>query len=130
MKITLAAAACIFVLAISGCSAGTGTNKPQSEEPALRAAVQKYSDAYLTGDADTAYSLLSNRCKKLDTPDAFALLVSQAKLVYGSALPIKTFKAHIEGDLARVTYTYDLKAINQEDQPWTKESSDWHDDNC
>jgi hypothetical protein len=49
---------------------------------------------------------------------------------YGTALPIKTYDANISGDLARVTYTYDVAEINQDSEPWVKESGAWHEDDC
>ncbi|SNY69354.1 hypothetical protein [Paractinoplanes atraurantiacus] len=50
--------------------------------------------------------------------------------MYGSALPMETYSAKVTGDLARVTYTYSVKAINQESEPWTREGGDWHQDDC
>ena len=96
----------------------------------LRTAVKKYSDAYLTGDATTAFNLLSARCQKRMSAAAFADIVRGARDMYGSALPIKTFDAQISGDLARVTYTYDVKAINQDSEPWVREDGKWHEDDC
>jgi hypothetical protein len=96
----------------------------------LRAAVQAYSDAYLTGRSTTAYALLSARCRKRMSPNAFSTLTSAAEKTYGSALPIKSFDAQGSGDLARVTYTYDLKAINQNAEPWVRENGKWKEDDC
>ena len=150
-KLTLAAAA--VVLALPGCgtastptTAGTSklaTSTPAAEpttvsaeptapqaEAALRAAVQAYSDAYLSGNGKAAYALLSKRCQKMDTLEGFSALVDQAKNLYGNPVPMTSFKAHIAGGMARVTYTYMITAINQTDQPWTLEAGGWRDDNC
>lgn len=140
-----------LVLALSGCggsdekdsaapattptagttSAPSPTNAP-TVDPSddLRKAVTSYSDAYLTGDADTGYDLFSKRCKARMSKEEFADLVSQAKDLHGSALPLKTFDAEISGDLARVTYTYDLSAINQDSEPWVREEGQWREDDC
>jgi hypothetical protein len=96
----------------------------------LKAAVQAYSDAFLTGDGKTAYGLLSQQCRKRTTLAEFSSMLDTAKQLYGSALPIETFSASISGDLARVTYTYTIKAINQDHEPWVREDGDWHEDDC
>lgn len=124
-KLTLAAAS--VVLALAGCSAEP--TAPQAEA-ALHAAVQAYSDAYLSGNGEAAYALLSKRCQKIYTLEWFSALVDQAKNLYGNPLPMTSFKAHIAGGTARVTYTYTITAINQTDQPWTLEAGGWRDDNC
>jgi len=150
-KLPLAAAA--VVLALAGCGTAStptaaGTSKPATSTPAagpatmsaeptapqaeaaLRAAVQAYSDAHLSGNGKAAYALLSARCQKMDTLEGFSALADQAKNLYGNPVPMTSFKAHIAGGMARVTYTYMIKAINQTDQPWTLESGGWRDDNC
>jgi hypothetical protein len=45
-------------------------------------------------------------------------------------LPVRSFVAEVSGDLARVTYTYDLKAINQDAEPWVREDGKWKEDDC
>ena len=150
-KIILGAAVC-FVLA--GCGGpGDTSSAPVAAAPAvaespataaatpaatataaahdeLKAAVQAYSDAFLTGDGKTAYGLLSQRCRKRATLDEFTGVVEAAKQTYGSALPMKTFTASVSGDLARVTYTYAIKAIDQDSEPWVREGGRWHEDDC
>ena len=96
----------------------------------LKAAVQAYSDAFLTGEATTAYKLLSERCRKRTSLSEFTGIVTAAKQMYGSALPLQTYSAKVSDDLARVTYTYAVKAINQEAEPWTREGGRWHQDDC
>lgn len=97
---------------------------------ALRSAVQAYSDAYLTGHGRAAYALLSARCQKRMTPEEFGTIVSQAGDLYGSALPMTSFKADVAGGMARVTYTYQASAINQDAEPWVLEGGKWHEDDC
>ena len=118
------------VATASSTSPASTTPTPPSAEVALRAAVQAYSDAYLSGDGKKAYGLLSARCQKRYTLDGFSYLVSQAKTLYGNPLPMTSYKAHIAEGMARVTYTYTISGINQTDQPWTLEASGWRDDNC
>lgn len=92
--------------------------------------MQAYSDAYLTGAGETAYGLLSTRCQGQFGEKSFQQLVAAAGQTYGSKLPMKTFDATVSGDLARVTYTYSVSAIDQKDQPWTREDGSWHYDAC
>jgi hypothetical protein len=143
----------VAVLSLAGCGAGstpsaTGTSKPPVSTPsvthvpaartapaapadaALRASVQAYSDAYLTGKAQQAFDLLTPRCQKMYPLASFSVIVAAAGSLYGTPLPMTSFKAHIAGGMARVTYTYTIAGINQTDQPWTLEAQGWRDDNC
>lgn len=99
-----------------------------SDEDELKDAVTSYSDAFLTGDI-AAYDLLSKRCRDRMSRNYFLGILVAAEDTYGSALPIKTFVADVQGKLARATYTYDLEAINQDAEPWVNESG-WKNDDC
>lgn len=107
-------------------SAG-GASDRQDE---LQTAVTAYSDAFLTGDGATAYALLSERCKDRLPEPRFTAEVQQAGQLYGSALPLESYHAEVSGDLARVTYTYSVSAINQDREPWVRESGQWREDDC
>lgn len=99
------------------------------DETALREAVQGYSDTFLTGDI-RGYDYFSERCQARRTKEEFGEILAMAKSTYGAALPIRTFEAEIESTMARVTYTYDLPAINQDREPWVKEDGQWRQDDC
>ncbi|WP_207506509.1 nuclear transport factor 2 family protein [Klenkia taihuensis] len=109
-------------------SSAATSNEPAQGE--LRAAVQSYSDAFLTGDADVAYDLLTARCKDRTSAAQFSGIVSAASQLYGAALPITSYSAEVSEDLARVTYTYDVPAINQTSEPWAREDGEWKQDDC
>lgn len=96
----------------------------------LRANVQAYSDAFLTGDGEGAYALLSKRCQDRNGQEEFASMVVSAGELYGSALAFTSFDAQVSGDLARVSYTYDVASINQDAEPWVREGGIWHEDDC
>lgn len=96
----------------------------------LKKSVQGYSDAFLAGKADPAYRLLSARCQKKWTSSQFGALVTTAGNTYGAALPLESFSAKISGDIALVSYTYILPALNQEREPWLLESGGWKNDDC
>ena len=146
----------IAVLVVTGCGGATGgdagaTGTPSasspgttstkmtsgptntattSDEAALRAAVQAYSDAFLTGNGKQAYALLSTRCQERNALAEFTAMTDQAKVLYGNPLPMKSYTAQISGDMARVTYTYAISGINQTREPWVRESGNWHEDDC
>ena len=92
--------------------------------------MQAYSDGYLADEPVEAYNLLSNRCKQRISLSHFTRLSMAANQLYGRPLPIRTFKANIQGNLARVTYTYSVPAINQTQEPWVKEHGQWREDDC
>jgi len=92
-------------------------------------AVQAYSDGFLTGDVDT-YDMFSKRCKDRTNKNEFIGMLAAANDTYGSVLQFEAFKAKISGDLARVTYTYAVSAINQDSEPWVRESGAWRQDDC
>jgi hypothetical protein len=100
-------------------------------EDAIRNVAQAYSDAFLTGDGKGAYSLLSERCQARNAEADFVAEVASAGEIYGQALAFETFAADVNGEQARVTYTYaDSPEINQTDEPWVLEGGSWHEDDC
>jgi hypothetical protein len=101
----------------------------EASEAALQVAVKAYSDAFLTGDP-AAYDLLSGRCQERLSRSRFTAMVAAAKQLYGSALPFTSYVAKASGDMARVTYTYDVSAINQSREPWVFENGAWREDDC
>lgn len=148
---TLSVGVYIGVLLLAGCSGGDDSGKapgsvvepaadvntsaastqtPDDGAGALRVAVQAYSDAFLTGEGDTAYALLSRRCQDRNSSDDFTAMVVAAGELYGSPLAFTSFDAQVSGDLARVSYTYDVASINQDAEPWVREDGKWHEDDC
>lgn len=126
----------LALLPFTAC--GSSTDTPDKEAiPAtttskvkLYQAVKAYSDAYLTGDGETAYNLLSTRCQDTIGKQPFMDEVAAAKSTFGDAMPFKSFNGMADGDQARVTYTYSVAAIDQEEQPWTREDGSWKYDDC
>jgi hypothetical protein len=114
----------------SAIESSTKSSAAESSAAKLKIAVQAYSDAFLSGDAKKAYGLLSERCRKRTSLSEFTGIVTAAKGLYGNPLPFKTYSAKVSGGLARVTYTYAVKAINQDSEPWSRESGTWHQDDC
>ncbi len=97
----------------------------------IREAAQNYSDAYLTGHAQVAYSLLSHPCQQRIGRAAFFQIVHAAGAQYGKAIPFSSISVDLQRDMARLSYTYeDVPAINQTDQPWVWGNSHWKYDSC
>lgn len=52
------------------------------------------------------------------------------QLTYGARIPISSYEANISDDIALVTYTYDVPALNQTSEPWVREGDAWKNDDC
>ncbi|MCB5180173.1 hypothetical protein [Streptomyces antimicrobicus] len=138
------------LLAVTGCSSdpapaadkpvpsASGPAPATSEAPKvdperarLEAAVRAYSDAYFKPDGKAAYNTLSKRCQgKAGPPELFSTIVDKAAKAYGKQ-QIQTFRIdQLAGDMARVTYTYSVPALDQTSQPWVKEGGAWRYDGC
>ncbi|MFD4642471.1 nuclear transport factor 2 family protein [Lentzea sp. NPDC058436] len=111
----------------SGAPAGSSA---APDNTALEQQVRAYSTAFLAGDGDAAYDLLSQRCKERNTRPNFVTLVQQAGTTYGPQ-EMRSLKVdQAAGDLARVTYTYDRAELDQRGEPWVRESGVWRIDDC
>lgn len=103
---------------------------PSSEQAALEQAVRAYSEAYFKPDATAAYAMLSARCQQQIDATMYGSVIEQAAKDYGTQA-IKTLTVdQLAGDLARVTYTYDVPKLNQAGQPWAREGGQWRYDAC
>ncbi|WP_157743024.1 hypothetical protein [Micromonospora coriariae] len=116
-------------IAPPSAAASPTVQAPDGQEE-LRQAVLAYSDAFLDAKPTVAYDLFSARCKDRVTLSEFTGMLTAAKQMYGKAMPLKSFDAQISGDLARVTYTYDVPALNQTKEPWVREDGKWKQDDC
>lgn len=114
----------------SPSAAASPTAQAPDGQEELRQAVVAYSDAFLDAKPTVAYDLFSARCKDRVTLSEFTGMLTAAKQMYGKAMPLKTFDAQVSGDLARVSYTYDVPALNQTKEPWVREDGKWKQDDC
>jgi hypothetical protein len=96
----------------------------------LQQAVQGYSDAFLGAQPVEAYEYFSARCTVRVSLSYFTGIVIAAEETYGAPLAIRTYDAEVAGDFARVTYTYDLPALSQMREPWSRENGVWKLDDC
>lgn len=100
------------------------------DQAALAAAVRSYSSAFLSGKGQTAYALLSKRCRERVTAAEFGAIAEQARSTYGD-LPITSLTVDaLAGGMARVTYSYAVPALKQTGEPWVLEGESWHQDDC
>ncbi|MEV5433805.1 hypothetical protein [Streptomyces sp. NPDC052701] len=142
------AAAAVLLLALTACTSSDGdapaagdsgpadaeqtTEVPaEHENDDLEAAVAVYTAAYFQGDADTAYGMLSKRCRERIGPEAYRAVVEQAAKDYGPDHPATDVKAEVSGKLARVSYKVEgLPKFDQAQQPWALEGDAWKYDAC
>lgn len=101
-----------------------------ADRASLRSAVESYSSAYLSGDAERARALLSARCQQRISLDELRALATGAKGLYGTAKMTSFEITTLSGPLARVTYRYDVPAIDQLDEPWARQDGQWRNDDC
>ena len=145
LRICILSALFAAALAVTGCGSAEDP-KPQEAKPAvirteasepalptetqLRADVRKYSGAFLSGDAASAWRMLSERCRDRQNRSEFNQLVSAGAAMYGDAR-ITTLQVDTKhGSLARVSYDYDQPEINQDHEPWAVERGSWRNDDC
>jgi hypothetical protein len=115
------AAAVLIAVLLAGCSSGT--------TGAVEDAVRSYSSAYLRGDGQAAYDMLSTRCRKIISLGQLKAASTGAAALYGQAQLISVTPV-VDGDHATVTYRFSQPAIDQENQPWVREAGRWHYDKC
>jgi hypothetical protein len=147
---TTATAAAVLLLALTACST-TADNPPSSASPKpgqnasteqpstppaddskakLEQAVRDYSAAYFATDTAKAYGMLSQRCAEEIPAAMYGPMVEATVKQYG-VHDIKTLTVdQVSGDLARVTYTYPVPALDQKQQPWAREDGQWRYDAC
>lgn len=133
------ALASAVVLAAAGCSSGSSSHNDATAAPttastsaddALTAAVRAYSAAYFKPDPAAGYALLSARCQTRVSAAAYGTEVEGAVATYGHQQVQDVTVDQLSGDLARVSYTYTVPALDQSGQPWAREGGAWRYDAC
>lgn len=149
MRIRTTAATLLAVAAtvtITGCSSSSGdpdtapaaatatsTKAAAAQDDgkaALEAAVKAYSSAYFKPDADAGRALLSARCQQQISADDYRAALDQAIATYGHQVISTVTVDSITADMARVTYTYSVPALDQHGQLWVHEGGAWRYDAC
>lgn len=107
----------------------TGAAPTNTTRPSLEPAVRLYTGAYLGGDAEVAYNLLSVRCKNETARNEFVNIVAQAHDAYGNKR-ITSYQDDVNGNVATATYELSDPTLNQTQERWVLEGGGWHNDDC
>lgn len=134
----------VLLLFLTACSSSTDDPPPEQAETAsvpsapaaavdpadeLEDAVAAYSSAFLAGDGNAAYALLSERCRDRTPESELVAASEQAAAVFGPD-EIETVEVSVNGAQAKVTYTYATAELNQTGEPWSLEDGAWLNDDC
>lgn len=92
-------------------------------------AVADYTEAFANGDADRAWSLVSERCHDEIDEDDYKATVRNAGEFYPD-MTANDISADVDGDNAAVSYRVTELDVEYSDQPWVFESEGWHYDDC
>lgn len=95
----------------------------------LEAAVVSYTYAFLSGDEDAAWGLLSERCRDRTPEDQFRAAVREAGAIYGP-LEFRRLEVAVNGDQGQATYVFEATELNQDREPWVREDGEWYNDGC
>ncbi|HWJ64868.1 MAG TPA: hypothetical protein VNS19_23040 [Acidimicrobiales bacterium] len=101
----------------------------EAEAPSLEDAVRAYTDAFLGGEDEAAYALLSERCHGEMASADFKDIVDQAEATYGGET-ITTYDENVNGNTATVTYELTDPVLNQTNERWVLENGAWLNDEC
>lgn len=122
--------AAVAMVGLVACGGGGSGGAPVDERARLEESVRSYSAAYLGGRPESAYALLSARCRDRLSLAELTAATTAAQRLYGGARMTALEVETLEGSLARVTYHYDNPALDQQAEPWTKEDGQWRQDDC
>lgn len=108
----------------------TAPTSSASDEDALEQAYRTYIKAFLTGDAATAYGLLSERCRDKEPLSEFASISESAADIYG-LVDYTIDDVTVDGDEGKVDATYAVEALNSGGGSlWVIENGNWRTDKC
>lgn len=110
-------------------SSSSSSSAPAITVPSLEDTVRAYTDAFLGGDADGSYALLSERCHGEVAAAQFKDVVDQAHDIYGG-VTITSYADEIDGNIATATYELTEPALNQTNERWIIEGGAWRNDDC
>lgn len=110
--------------------ASQGIQAETPDEKRLLAAVQRYNDAFHTGDYESVYRMQVDLCRNLSFEDGLSMQVKQSATRYGEPQNITSFKAKFDQKLAFVTYTFEDRRLNRRGEAWVLDSNGWRYADC
>lgn len=119
----------VSVAALAGLTGCIGNQ----EVKRLRTAVIFYNTAFFDGDGDTAWGLLSARCRvriptvEMDQRSGLAGAIARAR---PDAVAVRAFAADVDDGVARVRYRFGDSRLNRAPERWVKEGRSWRNDGC
>ena len=117
------------LLALTGCSSGSDSASADGKA-ALEKAYRAYIAAFLDGDGETAYALLSQRCQAKETLAEFTDIAQSAATIYGQ-VDYTIDSVTVDGDHGTVDATYAVDALNSSGgSTWLLEDGEWRSDKC
>lgn len=97
---------------------------------ALEQAVGDYTLAFAEGDTDTAWSMVSERCRETVPEREHRASVAMAGELY-PGMRAEDIRVEIDGDEGRASYGTGVEDIGTyNEQPWRFESGGWRWDAC
>jgi hypothetical protein len=139
MRVLLVVAVSALVVAGACASGGddqnsaggvsTSIDSTAGAKAALEQAVRSYTDAFLGGDGEAAWNLLTDRCHDANAKNDFLAIVAQGHDQYGDA-KITSYKAELNGTTALASYELTDPILNQTKERWVFENRGWHNDEC
>ena len=120
------------LLALTACSGGSGGSDGTAagDKAALEKAYRDYIAAFLDGDGETAYALLSQRCQDKETLAEFTDIAQSAATIYGQ-VDYTIDSVTVNGDHGTVDATYAVEALNSSGgSTWLLEDGEWRSDKC
>lgn len=99
-------------------------------QAAAESAARAYASAFIAGDSDSAFDMLSRRCRDRVSSDELAAAVAAVALSYGDATLEQVTVTLTGNNVARVSSRFDQPDLDQVDEPWVFEDGAWHNADC
>jgi len=131
--LALSTTALLTSVLLAGCSDNddsTTTAAAGQDRADLENAVRTYLGAFYTGDGDTVWSLVSDRCQQRHTRAQAEREMQYAQTTYGHLTVRSVSVDQLSGDLARISFDVGVPALARTGSPWVREDGHWHYDAC
>lgn len=103
---------------------------PISDAKALETAVRRYAETSFSGDVQGAYALLSDRCRETVSLAEFRRETADSMRMYRGTKVISYTEESREGSRAKISVSLTRPEIDQDFEPWVRDTGGWHTDDC